>query len=162
MFQSRQNFLHTLTRELHEDRVTPDARLRDFFAGLGESAPANAMSVGELFRRPAVTREALAALWPKLLSYPEDIRCEAEIAFRYAGYVARQEETARRMADAENTVLPKDMDYTCIAGLTTEAKEKLSAVKPLTLGQAARIPGITPAALACIEIQLKKREIISR
>jgi len=158
MFQSRQGLLQTLTRELHDERVTPDARLRTFFADLGENAPTNAMPVGELFRRPAVTQEALAEFWPKLLYYPEDIRAEAEILFRYAGYVARQQEAARRMADTENTALPKDMDYTRIAGLTIEAKEKLSAIKPLTLGQAARIPGITPAALACIEIQLKKRE----
>jgi len=156
MFQNRQSLLQTLMHELHEERVTPDARLRAFFANLGESAPANAMPVGELFRRPTVTREALAELWPKMLHYPEDTRAEAEISFRYAGYVVRQQETARRMANTENTALPKDMDYTRIAGLTTEAKEKLSAIKPLTLGQAARIPGITPAALACIEIQLKK------
>jgi len=144
--------------ELHEERVTPDARLRAFFASLGENAPANAMPVGELFRRPAVTQEAFADLWPKILNYSADIRAEAEIAFRYAGYVARQQEAAKRMASAENIALPQDMDYACIAGLTTEAKEKLNAIKPLTLGQAGRIPGITPAALACIEIQLKKHE----
>jgi len=159
MFQNRQSRLRELMHDLHEERVSPDADLRAFFEGLGENAPTNAMPVGELFRRPIVTWEALARLWPKILNYPEDIRAEAETVFRYAGYVARQQEAARRMADAGCTVLPQDMDYTCIAGLTTEAKEKLNAIKPRTLGQAARIPGITPAALACIEIQLKKRDL---
>jgi tRNA uridine 5-carboxymethylaminomethyl modification enzyme len=159
MFQSRQSSLRQLMQDLHEERVTPDARLRTFFADLGENAPSNAMPVGELFRRPAVSLETLASLWPKILNYPEDIRSEAETVFRYAGYVARQQEAAKRMAGAENTALPQDMDYTGIAGLSAEAKEKLNAIKPRTLGQAARIPGITPAALACIEVQLKKREM---
>jgi tRNA uridine 5-carboxymethylaminomethyl modification enzyme len=60
------------------------------------------------------------------------------------------------MARAEKTPLPGDLDYHSIAGLTTEVREKLSAVRPRTLGQAGRIPGITPAALNNIEIQLKK------
>lgn len=158
LFQSRQDALRDVMTRLQQERVTPDARLRAFFADLGENAPANAMPVGELFRRPAVTCESLAALWPKILEYPEDIRVEAETAFRYAGYVARQQEAAKRMADAANAALPADMDYARIAGLTNEAKEKLNAVKPMTLGQAARIPGITPAAIVCIEIHLKKRD----
>ena len=146
---------------LREERVTPDARLRDFFAALGESLPANAMPVGELFRRPGVTQENLAAFWPKLRDFPENIRAEAETAFRYDGYVARQREEAKRQAGAEQTALPTDLDYSRIAGLTSEAREKLAAIRPRTLGQAARIPGITPAALTCLEIELKKREILS-
>ena len=158
LFQERQSSLQELTRNLYEERVTPDAHLRAFFAGLGENAPAGAMPVGELFRRPSVTGKILAQLWPKILHYPEDIRAEAETAFRYAGYVARQQEAANRMAGAENTALPQDMDYSRIPGLSTEAKEKLEAVRPHTLGQAARIPGLTPAAIVCLEIQLKKRK----
>lgn len=156
LFQKRQRDLESLMRGLSTERVSPDAAVRDFFARLGESAPANAMPLGELFRRPAVTQTAIAELWPELMTYPEDIRLEAETAFRYAGYVSRQEEAARRLLAAENASLPPDLDYGQVAGLTTEAREKLSAVRPATLGQAGRIPGITPAALACIEIQLKK------
>ena len=156
MFQKRQHDLESLMRGLNTERISPDAAVRDFFARLGENAPANAMPLGELFRRPAITQAAIAELWPELMNYPEDIRLEAETAFRYAGYVSRQEEAARRLLTAETAGLPPDLDYGQVAGLTTEAKEKLSAVRPTTLGQAGRIPGITPAALACIEIQLKK------
>lgn len=161
LYQKRQTNLQTLMDGLNTDRVTPDGKLRAFFENLGESAPANAMPVGELFRRPTVTTQNLAALWPKILEYPEDIRAEAETIFRYAGYVARQEEAAQRMAGIEHTPLPAGLDYSLVAGLTTEAKEKLNTIRPRTLGQAARIPGLTPAAITCLEIQLKKLHQIS-
>ena len=156
MFQSRNAALRELTECLERERVTPDERLRSLFSRLGANAPANAMSLGELFRRPEITGEALAQLWPKILDYPDDIRAEAEVAFRYAGYVARQQEAAKRLQHAEATPLPPDLEYSVIPGLTAEAREKLHAIRPATLGQAARIPGLTPAAIACIEIQLRK------
>ena len=156
IFQKRQENLRTLMHGLNTERISPDAALRDFFARLGENVPANAMPVGELFRRPTVSQAVLAELWPKLMNYPEEIRIEAETACRYAGYVSRQEEAAKRLLAAEGIRLPEKLEYAQVAGLTTEAREKLSAIRPTTLGQAGRIPGITPAALACIEIQLKK------
>ncbi len=156
LFRERQRELHELTERLNAERISPDAPLRDFFARLGENPPANAMPLGEMFRRPAVTQAAIVELWPEFARYSEESRLEAETAFRYAGYVNRQEETARRLRTAEDFGLPPDLDYSMVAGLTTEAREKLETIRPATLGQAGRIPGVTPAALACIEIQLKK------
>ena len=86
----------------------------------------------------------------------QEIRPDAEVSCRYAGYVQRQKELADRGSELDSVLLPDALEYSVIAGLTTEAKEKLTAVRPRTLGQAGRIPGITPAALTCIEIQLKK------
>lgn len=162
LFQKRQSALDSLMERLHSERARPDAELRDLFSRLGENAPANALPLGELFRRPWVTQELLARIWPPFLDYAEDVRAEAETAFRYAGYVSRQEENARRLLAAEKTPLSANLDYEAVAGLTTEAREKLAAVRPATLGQAARIPGITPAAVACLEIHLKKLAQASR
>jgi tRNA uridine 5-carboxymethylaminomethyl modification enzyme len=156
LFQNRRERLDQLMTELGERQTTPDARLRDLFAQIGSGLPTSSMPLGELFRRPQVSQQTVAELWPGLMDYPEDCRAEAEVSFRYEGYVKRQEELARRMSRAEKTPLPPDLDYNSIAGLTLEVREKLSAVRPLTLGQAGRIPGITPAALNSIEIQLKK------
>lgn len=155
-FRARQNSLTRLMDCLATERAHPDAALRELFAAIGENAPVNSMPLGELFRRPAVTQELVAALWPELSSFPREIREDAETSFRYAGYVSRQEEIARRRQSADSVILPRDLDYNAVAGLTTEAREKLGMVAPVTLGQAARIPGITPAAVACIEIQLRK------
>ena len=159
LFQDRRDDLQKLMQGLREERISPNARLRDFFAARGENAPANAMPVGELLRRPGVSQDDLAELWPQLLDFPEDIRAEAETHFRYEGYVARQQEAALRTAGAEHRALPEDLDYSGVAGLTSEAREKLSAIRPRTLGQAARIPGLTPATITCLEIHLKKRDM---
>lgn len=75
---------------------------------------------------------------------------------RYEGYVARQEDLAKRQLAHDEVPLPTDLDYTEIHGLDLEAREKLSAIRPATLGQAGRIAGISPAAITCIEIQLRK------
>ena len=81
---------------------------------------------------------------------------EAEIQVKYEGYLDRQRELAARSEQQEQAVLPEDMDYARVAGLSREAVEKLDRIQPRTLGQAGRISGITPAAISCLEIHLKK------
>ena len=156
LFLEKQKSMDSLMGHLETIRVKPDAALRAVFDSLGENTPANAMPLGELFRRPAVDQSIIACIWPEFLDFSDDVRIEAEVSCRYAGYVQRQTELARRSQDLESISLPADLDYYSIAGLTTEAREKLTDIRPRTFGQAGRIPGITPAALACIEIQLKK------
>ena len=85
---------------------------------------------------------------------------ETEIILRYSGYLELQDELVRRAARQEAIRLPEDKDYTGISGLSREIQEKLNAIRPLTLGQAGRISGVTPAALACLEIELKKRGLL--
>ena len=82
---------------------------------------------------------------------------EVEVGIKYAVYLKRQEQLVQRSARIENQSIPSDMRYEGIPGLSTEAVEKLSAIKPLTLGQAGRISGVTPAAIACLEIEMKKK-----
>jgi tRNA uridine 5-carboxymethylaminomethyl modification enzyme len=85
---------------------------------------------------------------------------EAETEAKYHGYLARQQEMVERFRGLEATALPPDLDYAAVAGLTREAVEKLTAICPLSLGQAGRISGITPAAVACLEVHLKKRGLL--
>ncbi|MGE4293417.1 MAG: tRNA uridine-5-carboxymethylaminomethyl(34) synthesis enzyme MnmG, partial [Desulfovibrio sp.] len=88
------------------------------------------------------------------------VLAEAETQIRYEGYIERQEDLVRRFSGLESTSLPVDLDYAKVAGLTREAVEKLGTVRPLTLGQAGRISGITPAALSCLEVHLKKSRLL--
>jgi NAD/FAD-utilizing enzyme apparently involved in cell division len=81
---------------------------------------------------------------------------EAETQVRYEGYLDRQAQLAEHHRYMEETDLPVDLDFTGIAGLTREVVEKLSRLRPRSLGQAGRISGVTPAALACLEIHLRK------
>ena len=157
LFCESRRLREELERSLQERRVSPDAALRELFTSWEEPLPSGAVSLGELFRRPFMDEEKMTALWPEYRNFPPAVRAEVETRFRYQGYVDRQRELAERGAHSEKTLLPPDLDYEAVPGLRREAVEKLSRVRPLNLGQAARIPGITPAALTSVEIFLRKQ-----
>jgi len=87
---------------------------------------------------------------------PREVAVETETRIKYEGYLKRQEELAGRMGRHETVLLPPDLDFAAVSGLSREVVEKLVRVAPRTLGQAGRISGVTPAAVACLEIHLKK------
>lgn len=155
-FTRRRDTLTGLMERLEGRRVTPDAATRDILTSLGEACPSQAVSMADLARRPTLPLAALAVFMPELATEDAAILEEAETIIKYSGYLDRQEELVRRVARQEHIALPPDLDYTDLPGLSREIQEKLNQVKPLTLGQAGRISGVTPAALACVEIHLKK------
>jgi tRNA uridine 5-carboxymethylaminomethyl modification enzyme len=81
---------------------------------------------------------------------------QLEISAKYQGYIDRQADEVAKSASYENTQLPNDLDYTTVAGLSNEVKQKLTQHKPQTIGQASRIQGITPAAISLLLIHLKR------
>ncbi len=93
---------------------------------------------------------------------PAQIRAQVEVRAKYAGYIERQQDEIDRQRRNEETVLPADLDYLVIAGLSTEVRQKLLEIKPATVGQAARIPGVTPAAISILLVHLKKRSLSAR
>ena len=155
-FTARQEQLERLMHGLQSRILNPNAVLLDFCASIGETPPLNAIPLGDLVKRPSVALADLAPLWEELLSFAPSVLVEAETAIRYSGYVARQRELAERTAKAGNTLIPEDLDYQAVAGLTREAREKLMQIRPATIGQAGRIQGMTPAALTAIEIHMVK------
>ena len=112
----------------------------------------------DLLRRPAVRYEALMS-WPGVGSAVEDAAVveQLEIAAKYAGYVDRQRDEVERGRLQEETRLPDDIDYAQIHGLSIEVRQKLNQLRPATLGQAARISGVTPAAVSVLQVHLKRR-----
>lgn len=84
---------------------------------------------------------------------------QLEIQTKYSGYINRQYEEIERLRDSENVILPYSLDYTAISGLSKEIQQKLMSVKPQTLGQASRIPGVTPAAVSLLMVYLKKHNM---
>jgi tRNA uridine 5-carboxymethylaminomethyl modification enzyme len=104
----------------------------------------------ELLSLPDVTFETLQGIWPELAGLPDGIVEQLEIDAQYAGYLDRQEADIVAFRRDEGLGLPKDFDYGAVRGLSTEARIKLETIRPTTLGQAARIDGVTPAALTLI------------
>lgn len=125
----------------------------------------------ETLRRPDVDLRLLAdsigseggaELAALLACSPQAVQDNVQTDIKYAGYLERQRALVARTARLEETALPSDLDYATVAGLSREVEEKLTRVRPLNLGQAGRISGVTPAALACLEIHLHKLGLLRR
>jgi tRNA uridine 5-carboxymethylaminomethyl modification enzyme len=113
-------------------------------------------SLEDLLRRPHVTYRHLCEALNET-GARSDVAEQVEIAIKYAGYIERQHEEIEKLRRNEQTQLPDDIDYAHVSGLSNEVKQKLSELRPATVGQASRIPGITPAAISMLLIHLKKR-----
>ena len=111
----------------------------------------------DLLRYPAISLTDLTRLWPVLQGLPPTIAEQLEIDGKYAGYLGRQEGDIRAYRKDEALVLPNDLDVDAIGSLSTEVRQKLRAARPSTLGAAARIPGMTPAALVTLLRHVKRR-----
>ena len=116
----------------------------------------------ELLRRPGVRYADVIGLTAStvrenLESVPIVVREQIEVMAKYQGYIARQSEDVLKQAKQENTVLPAELDYAKIHGLTIEAQQKLSALRPETIGQASRVSGVTPATIALLLVHLKQK-----
>ena len=110
----------------------------------------------ELLAYKDVDMERLAVLWPELASVSESIASQVEIEAHYAGYLVRQQADIEAYRRDEALELPKDLNYDQVAGFSNEAREKLKRHGPATLGAAARIPGITPAALTILLAHVRR------
>ncbi|WP_197042118.1 tRNA uridine-5-carboxymethylaminomethyl(34) synthesis enzyme MnmG [Sandarakinorhabdus oryzae] len=107
-------------------------------------------SLFEWLRFPAVTHEAARRVWPELAQVPDDLLASLAVDANYASYVTRQEAEVAALRRDEALSLPASLDFAAVAGLSKEMVERLSRARPLTLGAASRVPGITPAALIAL------------
>ncbi len=112
----------------------------------------------QLLAYPEVTVERLSDAWPALRSIPPSIATQIENDGRYQGYLQRQEADIRAFRRDQALELPEDLDYGAIGGLSTEVRSKLESARPATLAAAARVPGVTPAALTALLGHVRKRE----
>jgi tRNA uridine 5-carboxymethylaminomethyl modification enzyme len=118
-------------------------------------------SLMDLLRRPELTYIDIASLKGEAIAN-EAAAEQVEIEAKYSGYIERQQEDVDRLRAYENTIIPDDFDYSVVDGLSNEVKQKLTAARPQTLARAARISGITPAAISLVLIYLKKRGVLKR
>jgi len=156
---SRWGAIECELERLSRTRVRPSAGVNDRLTQLGSQPLTSSATLEELLRRPQVSYQDILHIEGNSsgLTGPGQIE-EVEAAVKYAGYIARQEDDLRRLSRLDGTPLPQYMDYLAVSGLSTEVREKLARHRPETLGQASRIPGVTPAAIAALQIHLRKLE----
>lgn len=118
-------------------------------------------SLAELLRRPEIVYDHVADIGADRAA-SQDVADQVEIEIKYEGYISRQNDEIERLRKNENTALPLELDYEVIGGLSNEIKQKLKDVRPETVAQASRIPGVTPAAVSQILVYLKKRDLLKK
>ncbi len=144
-----------ITRLTHTG-VAPSPALTAFLTERGTSDAPDGCSLIALLRRPQIHYGELAPFDPDRPDLPADVAEQVEISVKYEGYIQRQRKQVEDLRKMERHKLPQDLDYQSIQGLRLEAREKLNAVRPLDLGQAARISGVSPADIAALMIYLER------
>ena len=134
--------------------IPGSAALNEMLTSRDTAPVENSARLADLLRRPQVRYEDLAPFDKDRPELPPSVTEEVEIQLKYAGYLARQEKQVAEFRKEEARLLPEDIDYNAISGLRLEARQKLSEIRPVSLGQAGRISGVSPADIAVLMIYL--------
>ena len=159
----KREWIEAEIRRLGDTLLSPTTALQEALAAHASAPLRGAASLAALLRRPEISYQDLTALEAAASPEPrkdgwcsQDACAQVEIEIKYGGYVERQREIVERSRQMEDVALPAGLDYTRVLGLSNEVREKLSAIRPRSLGQAGRISGVTPAALGLLAIHLRK------
>ena len=143
-------------QRLESSGVPASERLNAMLERKGTAPVANSARLADLLRRPQVSYADIAPFDPERPELSPAVTDEVEIQIKYAGYLTRQEKQVEEFRKEEARLLPENLDYAAIPGLRLEAREKLAAIRPVSIGQAGRISGVSPADIAVLLIYLEQ------
>lgn len=144
-------------KRLTKTTIAPSEELNQILVSRGTSAMVTGQKAAELIRRPQMKYEDLAKFDHNFPNYSREIQEQVEIEIKYEGYIKKQMAQVEEMRKMEGKLLPVDLDYQSISGLRLEAIEKLKKIKPLNIGQASRISGVSPADISVLLIWLEQQ-----
>ena len=156
-FQARKQRLEEALHFIHTKRFTPSKATNEAMVAAGSAPFITGTGADQILRRPEITYEKME----KYLGCPhfaQDAAEEMEIMIKYEGYIARQEKAIEKAARMENEKIPAGIDFLHMEGITMEARQKLDKIRPLSLGQAARISGVSPADMTVLMVFLKQHK----
>jgi tRNA uridine 5-carboxymethylaminomethyl modification enzyme len=156
LFLKKKEAIESLTERVSRWIVNPTKENNDRLRAMGTSPVKRATSLREILKRPEVSFLDLFQCYADLSDFDREARDQVEIQIKYEGYLMRQREQIERFKRLEHLRIPEDMDFQSITGLSTEVKEKLYKMRPISIGQASRISGVTPAAISILIVNLKK------
>ena len=142
-------------RRLESSGIPGSPALNEMLTARDTAPVENSARLADLLRRPQVSYQDLAPFDANRPALPLSVTEEVEIQLKYAGYLARQEKQVAEFKKEETRLLPENIDYTSIQGLRLEARQKLQEIRPVSLGQAGRISGVSPADIAVLMIYLE-------
>ena len=155
VFNYKKNIIDSELEKLENITVRPSDK--DFLAKLGINLSDNAYSLKDILKRPEISYKNIVSATGDDLLLDSEIELQIELAVKYEGYIKRQKDQVKQSKHLERTRIPLDFDYEGLKALSKECKEKLIKIRPETVGQASRIPGITPADMSLLSVYLHQR-----
>jgi len=155
LFQNKMEQLETGNKILTEGRIVPSDK--GMLKHLGIDAISNGQSYRDVLKRPDVTISQLVEKCADLAKLSSEVTEQLQIATKYEGYIKRQVDQVAKYNKIESIRIPAEFDYAAVSSLSAEVREKLENVRPVSLGQAGRIPGVTPAAISILSVMLRSR-----
>ena len=157
-FQKKMEQISEEKKRVSRVNVRPDAALNELLVSRGTSELTTGTKLEELIRRPQLSYDDLAPFDPERPELPFAVREQVEIQLKYEGYIRKQQQEVDEQRRLESRKLPQNLDYSGIAGLRLEAREKMNRVRPGDVGQASRISGVNPADISALLIWLEQQE----
>jgi tRNA uridine 5-carboxymethylaminomethyl modification enzyme len=156
-FQEKVEMIKKALEFLKSIQVNPTPEVREQLIKLGSGDLAKPVTLEELLRRPEISYQDLGYFTTELPEYPPEVTEQVSIQVKYKGYIERQMLQVEQFKKMENKLIPADLDYSELENLRLEAREKLSKVRPRSIGQASRISGVSPADISVLMIYLEQK-----
>ncbi len=159
--EARRRMVDDQTNRLKQVYVAPD-KVNALLSGKSSAPVSESVSLHKLMSRPEIQYSDISAVDPVPIEHEPSVIGQIQTAIKYAGYLERQQRDIERMRTWESRAIPPGFDYASITALSHEAREKMAKIRPETVGQASRIPGVTPADLSILVVHLERRDSTNR
>lgn len=154
----KQRMVSNEIKRVKKTNIAPSAELNEFLENFGTSPISTGCKIADLIRRPQLNYNNIAVFDADRKVLPDDVCEQVELQIKYEGYISKQLQQIEQMRKLESEKIPINTDYSTIRGLRIEAAEKLNKVKPISIGQASRISGVSPADISLLAVWLQQRK----
>ncbi len=155
-FEQKLKDIDNLFELLKETRITPKQQTNDYISSIGSTPLKDGMSLYDFLKRPEIKINDLEHFVD--MPYSKEVKEQVEINIKYEGYIKKSNKEAEKMLSLEEKIIPETIDYDKIPNLASEARQKLSEIKPTTIGQATRISGVNPADISILMVYLRRNK----
>jgi tRNA uridine 5-carboxymethylaminomethyl modification enzyme len=155
-FEQKLKDIDNLFELLKETRITPKQQTNEYISSIGSTPLKDGMSLYDFLKRPEIKINDLEHFVN--MPYSKEVKEQVEINIKYEGYIKKSNKEAEKMLSLEEKIIPETIDYDKIPNLASEARQKLSEIKPTTLGQATRISGVNPADISILMVYLRRNK----
>ncbi|WP_199616902.1 tRNA uridine-5-carboxymethylaminomethyl(34) synthesis enzyme MnmG [Paenibacillus alkalitolerans] len=155
-FLHKKSMIEQEVSRLHKTKLRPEEHVQSILAEAGSVLLNNSVDAASILRRPEITYQHIERMLPSPFDLDEEMKEQVEIQIKYIGYIEKQLQQVERLKKMEKKRIPEQLNYNDVHGLASEAKQKLSSIRPISIGQASRISGVTPADISILLVYLEQ------